>query len=117
MKTPRCWGWCLLLSVVGIGRVSAEVSLSLRIPKSETWVLGDPIPLKWAMARMGLCGGAMRLPMTPLSQGNEAVVEGALRETFIVVQIETPQALAQDSRNASSMSCCRTAVPASLPVR
>jgi 4-hydroxy-tetrahydrodipicolinate synthase len=28
---------------------------------------------------MGLMGGALRLPMTPLAQGNEAVVEGALR--------------------------------------
>ena len=39
----------------------------------------NPIPLKWAMARMGLCGGAMRLPLTPLSPANHPVVAGALR--------------------------------------
>jgi hypothetical protein len=27
----------------------------------------QPDPVKWAMARMGLCGGTMRLPMTPMS--------------------------------------------------
>ena len=32
-------------------------------------------PWKWAVARMGLCGGTLRLPMTPLSKSSEAVVE------------------------------------------
>jgi hypothetical protein len=31
------------------------------------FVEANPIPVKWAMARMGLCGGTMRLPMTPLA--------------------------------------------------
>jgi len=43
------------------------------------FVEANPIPVKWAMARMGLMGGALRLPMTPLATANEAVVEGALR--------------------------------------
>ena len=42
------------------------------------FVESNPIPLKWAMQRMGLCGGTMRLPMTPLSKGNEAIVESAI---------------------------------------
>ena len=44
----------------------------------------NPIPVKWAMARMGLCGGALRLPMTPLSPANEAVVEAALRASGLL---------------------------------
>ncbi len=39
----------------------------------------NPIPVKWAMARMGLCGPALRLPLTPLTAGNQPVVEGALK--------------------------------------
>ena len=31
------------------------------------------------MERLGLCGGALRLPLTPLSPGNHAVVESALK--------------------------------------
>ncbi len=38
----------------------------------------NPIPVKWAMARMGLCGGTLRLPLTPLSQAQQPVVEAAL---------------------------------------
>ncbi len=39
----------------------------------------NPIPVKWAMARMGLCGPALRLPLTPLTAGNQPVVEAALK--------------------------------------
>jgi len=38
----------------------------------------NPIPVKWAMQRMGLCGGALRLPLTPLSLSVQAQVESAL---------------------------------------
>ena len=48
------------------------------------FVEANPIPVKWAMARMKLCGGALRLPMTPLTQPNEAVVEGALRACNLI---------------------------------
>jgi len=36
------------------------------------------------MARLGLCGGTMRLPMTPLSSAHEAAVEGALRASGLL---------------------------------
>jgi 4-hydroxy-tetrahydrodipicolinate synthase len=42
------------------------------------FVEANPIPVKWAMARMGLCGPALRLPMTPLSPAYHAQVEAAL---------------------------------------
>jgi 4-hydroxy-tetrahydrodipicolinate synthase len=43
------------------------------------FVEANPIPVKWAMARMGLCGGTLRLPMTRMSPAYEATVEAALR--------------------------------------
>ncbi len=39
----------------------------------------SPGPVKWAMARLGLCGAALRLPMTPLQDANVATIESALR--------------------------------------
>lgn len=48
------------------------------------FVEANPIPVKWAAARMGLCGPAMRLPMTPLSEQCEAVVEDALRKVGVL---------------------------------
>jgi 4-hydroxy-tetrahydrodipicolinate synthase len=48
------------------------------------FVEANPIPLKWAMARMGLCGDALRLPMTPLAQQHHAGVEAALRSAGLL---------------------------------
>lgn len=39
----------------------------------------NPIPVKWAMARMGLCGGTLRLPLVPLSPAHHGPMEDALR--------------------------------------
>lgn len=39
----------------------------------------NPIPVKWALSRLGLCGPALRLPLVPLSASHHAAVEQALR--------------------------------------
>ena len=44
----------------------------------------NPIPVKWAAARMGLCGPALRLPMTELSAALRPTVETAMRETGLL---------------------------------
>jgi 4-hydroxy-tetrahydrodipicolinate synthase len=61
-----------------------EIQFKLMPVHKHLFVEANPIPLKWAMARMGLCGGTMRLPMTPLAASNEAVVEGALRASGLL---------------------------------
>jgi 4-hydroxy-tetrahydrodipicolinate synthase len=38
----------------------------------------NPIPVKWAMARMGKAKGAIRLPLTPLSPSLQGQLEAAL---------------------------------------
>lgn len=43
----------------------------------------NPIPVKWACARMGLINDALRLPLTPLSADFHERVRGALREAGI----------------------------------
>ena len=55
-----------------------EIQLKLMPVHKQLFVQANPIPLKWAMARLGLCGGTMRLPMTPLESQYEAAVENAL---------------------------------------
>lgn len=42
------------------------------------FVEANPIPVKWAVQRMGLIGPGIRLPLTPLSPGLHAVVESAM---------------------------------------
>ena len=43
----------------------------------------NPIPVKWVVARMGLAGGALRLPMTPLSVQHVAALEDAMRQAGV----------------------------------
>jgi 4-hydroxy-tetrahydrodipicolinate synthase len=44
----------------------------------------NPIPVKWALTRMGKAGGTLRLPLTELSAPAQALVEAALRETGVL---------------------------------
>ncbi len=46
----------------------------------KLFVEANPIPLKWAMARMGLLQDSLRLPLSPLSPQFHDVVRNALRE-------------------------------------
>ena len=48
------------------------------------FVEANPIPVKWALQRMGLCGGTLRLPLTPLSTANHSVVESALKTVGLI---------------------------------
>ena len=46
----------------------------------------NPIPVKWALARMGLMGEHLRLPLTALSQEHHAEVLQALRSAGVSTQ-------------------------------
>jgi len=63
------------------GNVQQAMALQMKLLPlhKNLFVEANPIPVKWAMARMGLCGPTLRLPMTPLEANNVATVEGALR--------------------------------------
>jgi 4-hydroxy-tetrahydrodipicolinate synthase len=43
----------------------------------------SPAPTKWALAQMGVCGDALRLPITPLSAAAQQHVRSALQEAGI----------------------------------
>ena len=44
----------------------------------------NPIPVKWAVARMGKIKNALRLPLTPLSSAAQGVVENAMRQAGVI---------------------------------
>jgi 4-hydroxy-tetrahydrodipicolinate synthase len=46
----------------------------------KLFVEPNPIPVKWALARLGRIGDGIRLPLVPLSEPARPVVEAALRE-------------------------------------
>ncbi|MGN0858211.1 MAG: 4-hydroxy-tetrahydrodipicolinate synthase [Stenotrophomonas sp.] len=44
----------------------------------------NPIPVKWAAARLGLCGPALRLPLTELEAANQPALEAALQQAGLL---------------------------------
>ncbi len=46
----------------------------------KLFVEPNPVPVKWALAKMGRIEGGIRLPLIPLAEANQPVVETALRE-------------------------------------
>ena len=50
---------------------------------TKLFVEGNPIPVKWALAQMGLIEPGLRLPLSPLSAGFHEVVRDAMRQAGI----------------------------------
>jgi 4-hydroxy-tetrahydrodipicolinate synthase len=50
----------------------------------KLFVEANPIPVKWALHRMGRIGPGIRLPMTPLEARHHEVVETALRRSGVL---------------------------------
>ena len=51
---------------------------------SKLFVEANPIPVKWALAKMGRIQGGIRLPLVPLTAANEPIVLGAMKEAGLV---------------------------------
>ena len=81
---PRLMHELCVAAVAGDARTAMQIQLRLMPLHKQLFVEGNPIPLKWAMHRLGLCGPALRLPMTPLSEANIPVVEAALRASGLL---------------------------------
>lgn len=53
----------------------------------KLFVETNPIPVKWALERMGMMRCQLRLPLTPLSQRHFAVVESALAQAGVPLAV------------------------------
>jgi len=81
---PRLMHELCMAAVAGNVRRAMELQFRLMPLHKNLFIEANPIPVKWAMARMGLCGPTLRLPMTPLEPSNEAAVENALRACGLI---------------------------------
>lgn len=81
---PRLMHELCMSAIAGDARTAMRIQMQLLPLHKQLFVEANPIPVKWAMARMGLCGPALRLPMTPLSAASQAAVEAALRASGLL---------------------------------
>jgi 4-hydroxy-tetrahydrodipicolinate synthase len=81
---PRLMHELCAAAMAGHVQKAMEIQFKLMPMHKNLFVEANPIPVKWAMARMGLCGGTLRLPMTELSKSQQPVVEAALRASGLI---------------------------------
>ena len=81
---PRAMQELCVAARAGDARKAAEIQLRLLPLHQALFVEPSPSATKWALSRLGRCGAALRLPITPLSAAGQAVVEQALRETGLL---------------------------------
>jgi len=81
---PRLMHELCMAAIAGDVKRAVEIQFKLMPVHKHLFVEANPIPVKWAMNRMGLCGPTLRLPMTELTPANAPVVEGALRAAGLI---------------------------------
>jgi 4-hydroxy-tetrahydrodipicolinate synthase len=71
-------------AIAGHAREAMAIQNRLLNLHKNMFTESNPIPVKWAAARMGLCGGRMRLPMTPFSSQLQPALEAAMRDCGLI---------------------------------
>jgi 4-hydroxy-tetrahydrodipicolinate synthase len=78
---PRAMAELCKAAIAGDAKRAVELHMQLLPLHKQLFVEPNPIPVKWALARMGRCGPALRLPLTGLSESAQPLVEQALRDS------------------------------------
>lgn len=81
---PRWMHELCVAAMKGDIATAMKIQFQLMPVHKNLFVEANPIPVKWAMNRMGLSGPALRLPMTELSATQRPVVEAALKASGLI---------------------------------
>ncbi len=81
---PRLMYELCMAALEGDARRAAALHLRLLPLHKQLFCEPSPAPAKWAMARLGLCTAAVRLPIVALTEGGQALVGQALREAGLL---------------------------------
>lgn len=81
---PRAMHEMCVAAIAGDAARARDIHLSLLPLHKHLFAEANPIPVKWALQRMGRCGGAIRLPLVPLSDQAQPVVEQALKDCGLI---------------------------------
>ena len=82
---PRLMHEMCMAAIAGDVATARRINFQLLGLHRNLFLEANPIPTKWACARMGLIGDGIRLPMTPLSEEYQDRVRGAMVEAGIRV--------------------------------
>ena len=81
---PRLMHEMCVAALKGEVAKAREINFRLLGLHRNLFVEANPIPVKWAVARMGQMKNSLRLPLTPLSPSLHAAVEAAMRQAGVL---------------------------------
>jgi 4-hydroxy-tetrahydrodipicolinate synthase len=81
---PKLMHQMCMAALAGELERARAINYQLLALHRQLFIEANPIPVKWAVARMGKIKNALRLPLTPLSAAAEVVVEEAMRQAGVI---------------------------------
>ena len=81
---PRLMHELCMAAMEGDVKRATALHLQLLPLHRQLFCEPSPAPTKWALARMGLCGDTLRLPLLPLTLAGQAAVGQALADSAVL---------------------------------
>ena len=81
---PRLMHELCAAAIAGDRDTAMRIQFQLMPLHKHLFIEANPIPVKWAAARLGLCGPELRLPMTQLTLAHQPIVEAALKASGLL---------------------------------
>jgi 4-hydroxy-tetrahydrodipicolinate synthase len=81
---PRLMHELCMAAIAGDIPRTRQLNSKLAALNKLLFLEANPIPVKWAVAEMGLTPLGYRLPLTPLSEQHHAVIRNAMKEAGLI---------------------------------
>jgi 4-hydroxy-tetrahydrodipicolinate synthase len=81
---PRLMHELCMAAIAGNIQRAMEIQFKLLPLHKALFVESNPIPVKWAVARMGHSQGALRLPLTTLTEPSQQMLERVMQSTGLI---------------------------------
>jgi 4-hydroxy-tetrahydrodipicolinate synthase len=81
---PRLMHELCMAAIAGNVERAMQIQMQLLPLHKALFVESNPIPVKWAVARMGRCKQALRLPLTPLTEASQPGLERVMQSAGLI---------------------------------
>ena len=81
---PRLMHELCMAAIAGDIKRAMEIQFKLLPLHKALFVESNPIPVKWAVARMGHSQGTLRLPLTTLTEPSQQMLERVMQSTGLI---------------------------------
>jgi 4-hydroxy-tetrahydrodipicolinate synthase len=81
---PRLMHELCMAAIAGDVKRAMAIQFQLMPLHKTLFIESNPIPVKWAVARMGHCQQALRLPLTPLTAASQNALESVMQSAGLI---------------------------------